>query len=508
MLAIGILGMFLLSITPYVAGISINESVNKSEFKNCDNGWYIYTVDEGGFEWYSSLALDSKNYPHIIGTTRDGWYIHYARWNGSEWEHFDKIYEENFYPGSNSLVIDSEDSPRICYYAVHGYCYLKYATLSGTKWDITDIDYGDSGFAISNSIDIDSQNNPHVAYTTDYYTGHIKYAKFNGYEWGKETVDDTPESTAGDVDFALDSNDYPHIAYYDRYDEDNGILRYARWNGDEWEKEIVDDSAHVGAYVSLHLDHDDHPHISYVHRQEGSSWWYGNIKYAYRDEQNWITEYVTSGNTVGRATSIMVDSQKNPHISYIDGNESIVLIYASRIDGNWESEIVASGGPSYPSLILDLNDKPHIGYCDRNSGNLSYATTVKLNCSPDRPCKPSGPTSGKVGEEYNYTTSTTDPDGGEVKYGWDWNGDKVVDEWTSFYESGIAITTSHTWTKKGTYNIRVKAQDKDGLESGWSDPLPVTMPKNKQATHKTKFPQFFELFMNRFSLLERLLNLR
>ena len=501
--------MFLLGSIPYVASISVNKNVNKSVFKNFDNGWYLYTVDEGGFKWYSSLALDSNNYPHILGTIGGGpEFLVYARWIGTKWE-VDEHACGGGHHYTHSMLLDSEDNPHVSYCVVSDYYHLKYATLNGTIWDITNIDYGDSGFAISNSVDIDSQNNPHIAYTTDYYTGHLKYAKFGGYEWEKETVDDTPNSTAGDVDFALDSNDYPHIAYYDRYDEDNGILRYARWNGDEWEKEIVDDSAHVGAYVSLDLDDLDHPYISYVHRLEGSSWWYGNIRYAYQDEQNWIIEEVTTGDTVGWGTSIRLDSQKNPHIAYIDGNpESSVLIYASRINGSWESEIVTSGGPTYPSLILDLNDKPHIGYCDYNSRNLSYATTVKLNCSPERSCKPSGPTSGKIGEEYNYTTGTTDPDGDQVKYGWDWDGDKVVDEWTSFYESGEPVTTSHTWTKKGIYNIRVKAQDKDGLESGWSDSLEVTMPKNKPFNFNYPLLSWLvERFPNAFPILQYILGL-
>jgi len=487
--------MFFLSmVTPMTLGYDV---------KTSDNDWYIYTVDEKYFESYSSLALDSNNYPHIIGTS-NGKFIQYARWNGSDWEHFDKISEYLAYPYSNSLVLDSEENPHICYYAVqYGYCYLKYTTFIGTTWNIIDIDYGDPGFAFYNSIYIDSQDNPHIAYTSDYYTGQIKYAKYDGYNWEKETVDDTPNSTGGRVDFTLDSKDYPHLAYNDIFDENNSILRYARWNGYEWEKEIVDDSAHdVGAYVSLVLDSFDNPHISYVHRLEDSSWWYGNIKYAYKDEQNWVTENVTTGDTVGWGTSIAVDSNSNPYIAFINGTPgNIALVFASRINGSWESEIVASGGPSYPSLVLDSNDKPDMSYCDYNSGNLNYATTVKLNCSPDRPLKPSGPTEGKVGEIYSYNTSTIDPDGDKVMYGWDWNGDKVVDEWTSLYESGEAVTASHSWYERGTFNINVKANDSTGRESDWSDPLSVTIPRTRVTTNIV----WYHWFLERFPLLEKLL---
>jgi len=76
---------------------------------------------------------------------------------------------------------------------------------------------------------------------------------------------------------------------------------------------------------------------------------------------------------------------------------------------------------------------------------------------PDTPDL-SGPTSGKTGIEYTYTTSTTDPDGDKISYGWDWEGDKVVDEWTGLFDSGETAASSHSWDIEGTYEIRVKGQ--------------------------------------------------
>ncbi|MEA2053813.1 MAG: C25 family cysteine peptidase [Candidatus Thermoplasmatota archaeon] len=100
-----------------------------------------------------------------------------------------------------------------------------------------------------------------------------------------------------------------------------------------------------------------------------------------------------------------------------------------------------------------------------------------INHPPNKPAKPSGPTEGKVGKDYIYTTSAIDPDGDKVKYGWDWNGDLVVDEWTNLYESGETMESTHAWDEKGNYSIRVKAKDESGLESPWSDSLVVSMPK-------------------------------
>jgi hypothetical protein len=100
------------------------------------------------------------------------------------------------------------------------------------------------------------------------------------------------------------------------------------------------------------------------------------------------------------------------------------------------------------------------------------------NNAPDKPDTPSGQTNGKAGISYTYSTSTDDPDGGQVWYKWDW-GDEVSN-WDGPYNSGDPVTTSHKWSNQGTYAVKVKAKDTSDVESVWSDPLSVSMPKNKQ----------------------------
>jgi hypothetical protein len=58
----------------------------------------------------------------------------------------------------------------------------------------------------------------------------------------------------------------------------------------------------------------------------------------------------------------------------------------------------------------------------------------------------------------------------------DWD-DGTPTQWIGAFESGQNITVSHTWTSKGSFNIKVKAKDEYGAESVWSDPLQVRMPK-------------------------------
>jgi len=94
---------------------------------------------------------------------------------------------------------------------------------------------------------------------------------------------------------------------------------------------------------------------------------------------------------------------------------------------------------------------------------------------PQTPSTPSGPTSGYLDVSYDFSTSTTDPDGDQIRYGWDWNGDGIVDDWTGYYNSGATVTTSHSWISTGTYNIKVIAEDSNGAQSGWSNPHSITI---------------------------------
>jgi len=97
--------------------------------------------------------------------------------------------------------------------------------------------------------------------------------------------------------------------------------------------------------------------------------------------------------------------------------------------------------------------------------------------SPDAPTI-TGLTRGKAGEEYTYNSSTTDPDEDDLYYLFDW-GDNTNTGWVGPYPSGFTASESHIWNAQGVYRIRVKAKDSYGVESDWSEPLLVTMPRNR-----------------------------
>ena len=101
--------------------------------------------------------------------------------------------------------------------------------------------------------------------------------------------------------------------------------------------------------------------------------------------------------------------------------------------------------------------------------------------APYKPDIPTGTLNGKVGEKYTYTSSTTDPQGDNIFYLFDW-GDGTDSGWIGPFSSGNTADASHTWTSQDTYDIKVKAKDTDGYESEWSDPISVVMPRNRIAS--------------------------
>jgi len=105
-------------------------------------------------------------------------------------------------------------------------------------------------------------------------------------------------------------------------------------------------------------------------------------------------------------------------------------------------------------------------------------TRYFINEDPETPNTPSGPINGRTGVTYEYTTSTTDPNGHDIRYGWDWEGDGIIDEWTDYIGSGETIKTEHSWNIADTYNVQVLAEDIYNAQSDFSDPKTVMISEN------------------------------
>jgi len=140
---------------------------------------------------------------------------------------------------------------------------------------------------------------------------------------------------------------------------------------------------------------------------------------------------------------------------------------------------------------------------------FSTAKTVVIssgvNNPPNTPAKPSGKLNGKAGMAYMYTSISTDPDGDQIHYWFDW-GDGTNSGWQGPLSSGTAISANHTWNSKGNYQIKVKCKDIHGAESNWSATLSISMPKPKNILNPL-FTRLMQLFQPILSVILQLLGI-
>ena len=143
---------------------------------------------------------------------------------------------------------------------------------------------------------------------------------------------------------------------------------------------------------------------------------------------------------------------------------------------------------------------------DINGAESDWSNSLIVNVEnkpPLIPGKPSGPQNVRINEAHTYTACTTDPDGDDIYYKFDW-GDGTTSGWLGPYKSGEEIQVNHSWNKRGTYEVKVKAKDIYGAESGWSDPLTVTVIRKSKSFYSFWFLQWL---IDHFPLLANLLKI-
>jgi hypothetical protein len=261
-------------------------------------------------------------------------------------------------------------------------------------WPITTVD-SPGTVGEYTSLALDAAKIPHISYYAA-TSGDLKYASLGGSgncgggTWQCDTVD-----SSGDMglysSLALDSAGHPHISYYDA---SNGDLKYAHYVGsggdcgpsNSWHCETLDSAGDVGQYTSLSLDSNGRPCISYYDATDG------DLRYAHFDGSSWIIGTVDSVGDVGQYTSLALDGMDRPHISYYDAtaaNGDLKYAHFVGTGGNcggtyWQCDFVETAGLAglYTSLALAANAQPRISYFGQNSLKYAYYVGSGGNCGP------------------------------------------------------------------------------------------------------------------------------
>ncbi|MCP5408948.1 MAG: PKD domain-containing protein [Chromatiaceae bacterium] len=156
---------------------------------------------------------------------------------------------------------------------------------------------------------------------------------------------------------------------------------------------------------------------------------------------------------------------------------------SSNHHGGWAEPVIIDSNASLtdalvvtaPHSVNDFRIEFSYSYFDSNTSTVvqeSDSVTIAVESpAPFPPHTITGPTNGQIGEILTYSTAAVDTWGDLMTYEFDW-GDGSSSQ-TGL--SGGSQTAAHSWAAPGTYLVRTKAKDEFGEESGWSDPLEVTI---------------------------------
>jgi len=429
------------------------------------DAWAVKTDAEGELEWSKTYGGSNEDQGYTIQQTDDGGYIviggtlSYGTENSAAWlvkldSNGDEMWNKTY---SDGIPNDTTDG---CQTSDGGYIFTGSIETSSNNWDAwvvkTDamgyveweIIYGDilkleAGFSIQQTDD----NGYIVAgdtATTTYQNallikinqqGNIIWDKIYGEQFfGAHFIIYSVDQTLDDGYILAGTKNSQSSPYLD-----NWLVKTDLNGNEEWSKTISSTQ--------------EEWEILYCVRQTDDG------------------EYIMAElNVLGRNFKVIK--------AYENGNEKWSKTFEGTSRGlTYDVEITSDGG-----YIIS-------GYQASNNGDLRLIKLKKEEQPPNTPPNSpdiDGPTSGKKGTEYNYTFVTADPEGQDVYYWIDW-GDGTVEQngWIGPYDSGEELNFSHSWNRRGSYQIKAKAKDTRDAVSDWGY-LEVEMPYNNQGSQSSR----------------------
>jgi frataxin-like iron-binding protein CyaY len=325
--------------------------------------WIIEMVDKGFVGEYTSHVLDLEDKVHIVYFDYIIGNLKHAKKGPDGWI-IENVDQEGTVGQYLSVTKDKEGRIYISH-RDQGQNRLKMAVFDGNRWNSEVVDT-EPWASLDTSICVDASGTVYISYY-NFSQGYLKLAVRDKGQWKIEVVDDGQKQSNAVGGFScvkVDSSGRVHISYIDSV---NGLLKYAVKENDAWTIELADDCEFVGNFTSLALDKDGNPYISYTVDKEPNK---PDLWLARKVGGKWTVELVDTARVAGNYNSIVVDQHANIYISYSAMRK---LKLAKNIQGTWSFEPVDPDGTiTYTSLSLDTEGMPHIAYHDKDRG-VKYA---------------------------------------------------------------------------------------------------------------------------------------
>jgi hypothetical protein len=198
-----------------------------------------------------------------------------------------------------------------------------------------------------------------VAYGSDgkcyvaWYNTSIKALMFgirntDGTIQSRQLIDGSVADTGLMVSVAVDGNNQPGVAYYD---QTNGDLKYAHYNGSSWNVHTTIDSTNLTGYnPSLTFDTSSHPAISYYYRTGR------DLRAATNNGTSWTVTTLDTADDVGSSSDIVWNTfSGGPFWEIMYSKKTATntgeLRLAQNLGGSWSVGAIESLGaaPNYVS---------------------------------------------------------------------------------------------------------------------------------------------------------------